>query len=180
MSSALILLFDGVEKVEAISVIDVLRRGRIDVTTASIKNTVVTGAHQVKLTADVVGIPKNIYDVVVIPGGPGVLALRHNAQIENLIQKQYESSRLVAAICAAPIILNDLGILEKHRHTAHFSMVNNLPNARLHEMVVTDGHVITACGPAAGINFGLAILEHLTTVDSAKEVAHAMMCDASL
>ena len=180
MSSALVLLFDGVEEIEAISAIDVLRRGRIDVTTASIKNATVTGAHQIKLTADIVGIPQNVYDAVVIPGGPGILALRHNAQIENLIQQQYESSRLVAAICAAPIILNDLGILEKHRYTAHASMINELPNARLHEMVVTDGHVITACGPAAGVNFGLAILKYLTTVDLAKGVAHAMMCDTSL
>ena len=175
MTSALLLLFDGVEETEAIATIDVLRRGQIDVTTASLSGKTITSSHQVKITADVEGIPDNTYDAVIIPGGS--LAIRHNAQIENLVQKQYESGRLVAAICAAPIILHDLGILEKHHYTAHYSMVDELPKARLHEPVVIDGCVITGCGPAAGINFGLAILKYLTSVSGAQRVAHAMMCD---
>jgi 4-methyl-5(b-hydroxyethyl)-thiazole monophosphate biosynthesis len=83
----------------------------------------------------------------------------------------------VAAICAAPILLHDLGILDKHHHTAHFSMKDELKDARTHELAVMDGNIITGCGPAGGINFGLAILEYLANMMIVREVAHGMMCD---
>jgi 4-methyl-5(b-hydroxyethyl)-thiazole monophosphate biosynthesis len=97
--------------------------------------------------------------------------------VENLIRRQYESGRLVAAICAAPILLHDLKILDKHHYTAHFSMEKELKGARFHELVISDGNVITGCGPAAGINFGLAILKYLDSIESVRVISHGMMCD---
>ncbi|MDR0418034.1 MAG: DJ-1/PfpI family protein [Puniceicoccales bacterium] len=178
MSTALIILFPGFEEIEAISTIDVLRRGGVDVTIAALngeKN--ITGAHHITCVADVVGIPAKEFDAIIIPGGAGVLRLRHNTEIENLIRKQYESGRLVAAICAAPILLHDLEILNKHRHTAHFSMKDTLKDALVHELTVVDGNIITGCGPASGINFSLAILEYLINITLVREIAHGMMCD---
>ncbi|MDR1367071.1 MAG: DJ-1/PfpI family protein [Puniceicoccales bacterium] len=178
MSTALIILFPGFEEIEAISTIDVLRRGGIGVTMAALdgeKN--ITGAHHITCVADVVGIPTEEFDAIIIPGGAGVLRLRHNTEIKNLIRKQYESGKLVAAICAAPILLHDLEILDKHRHTAHFSMKDELKDAQVHELTVVDGNIITGCGPAGGINFALAILEYLVSIAVVREVAHGIMCD---
>ncbi|MDE6576412.1 MAG: DJ-1/PfpI family protein [Opitutales bacterium] len=181
MSTACVLLFDGFEEIEAISTVDVLRRGGVEVMTASLAAPTVTGAHQLALKAETsiedlrTGKSQALFDALIIPGGPGVLQWRHNPVVSGLIQQYYQASHLVAAICAAPILLYDLGILEKHRYTAHFSMEELTPHARLHELVVTDGNIITGCGPAAGIPFGLAILRYLTNTEIVKKVAHGMM-----
>jgi 4-methyl-5(b-hydroxyethyl)-thiazole monophosphate biosynthesis len=178
MKTALVILFPNFEEIEAVATIDVLRRGNVDVTVASLhgeKN--VTGAHKITCMADVVGIPAEDFDALIIPGGPGIAQLRHSEKLEELILRQYEAGRLLAAICAAPLLLQDVGILDKHHHTAHFSLAEELPDARTHELVVSDGNVITGCGPAGGINFGLAILKYLENMESVRGVMHGMMCD---
>jgi 4-methyl-5(b-hydroxyethyl)-thiazole monophosphate biosynthesis len=178
MKSVLVFLFTDFEEIEAISVIDVLRRGGMRVVAASLtgeKN--VVGAHKISCLADVIGIPDEHFDAIIIPGGAGVLRLRNDKKILKFIREQYDKEKLIAAICAAPILLHDAGILEKHQYTCHFSMVSEMKNARLHEAVVRDGPIITACGPAAGINFGLAIIEFLANMPLVSEIAHGMMCD---
>ncbi|MDR1590402.1 MAG: DJ-1/PfpI family protein [Puniceicoccales bacterium] len=178
MKSALVFLFTDFEEIEAISTIDVLRRGGINVVVVSLtgeKN--VVGAHKIVCLADVIGIPENDFDAIIIPGGHGVLQLRSDKKLLKFIQEQYDKGKLMAAICAAPILLHDGGILDKHHYTCHFSMLSELKEGRVHELVVSDGNVITACGPAAGINFGLAILEFFANVAVVREVAHGMMCD---
>jgi 4-methyl-5(b-hydroxyethyl)-thiazole monophosphate biosynthesis len=178
MESALVFLFTDFEEIEAISTIDVLRRGGVNVIVTSLTNEqTVVGAHKITCLADVIGIPENDFDAIIIPGGPGVLRLRNDKKISKFIQEQYDNGKLIAAICAAPVLLHDIGILEKHRYTCHFSMVSELKEARIHELVVSDGNVITACGPGAGIKFGLAILEFFANVSLVREVAHGMMCD---
>jgi 4-methyl-5(b-hydroxyethyl)-thiazole monophosphate biosynthesis len=178
MKSALVFLFTDFEEIEAISTIDVLRRGGINVVVASLTNEKnVAGAHKIVCLADVVGIPDRDFDAIVIPGGPGVLRLRNDKNMLKFIQEQYDKGKLMAAICAAPILLHDGGILDKHHYTCHFSMLSELKEGRIHELVVSDGNVITACGPGAGINFGLAILEFFENVSLVREVAHGMMCD---
>lgn len=176
MNTARVLLFDGVEEIEAVSTIDVLRRGGVEVITTSLAAPTVAGAHQIVLTAETsVTNDMAMCDALVIPGGPGILQWRHQALVSDLIQQYYQASHLVAAICAAPILLHDLGILAKHRYTAHFSMEELAPHARLHELTVTDGNIITGCGPAAAIPFGLAILRALTDTEIVKKVSHGMM-----
>jgi 4-methyl-5(b-hydroxyethyl)-thiazole monophosphate biosynthesis len=176
MKSALIFLFTGFEEIEAVSTIDVLRRGGIRVVSASLtgeKN--VTGAHQITCLADVIGIPEENFDAILIPGGPGVFHLRSDKNISKFIREQYDEGKLIAAICAAPVLLHDAGILENHRYTCHFSVLSELSDARTHEAVVSDGNVITACGPGAGINFGLAIVEFFSNIPLVREIAHGMM-----
>jgi 4-methyl-5(b-hydroxyethyl)-thiazole monophosphate biosynthesis len=178
MKSALVFLFTDFEEIEAISTIDVLRRGGVRVVAASLTGEkIVVGAHKILCLADVVGIPDEHFDAIIIPGGAGVLGLRSDKKLLKFIREQYDKEKLIAAICAAPILLHDMGILEKHHYTCHFSMISEMKNARLREAVVRDGNIITACGPAAGINFGLAIAEFLATMPSVREIAHGMMCD---
>jgi 4-methyl-5(b-hydroxyethyl)-thiazole monophosphate biosynthesis len=178
MKSALVFLFTDFEEIEAISTIDVLRRGGINVVTASLTDEkYVVGAHKITCLADVVDIPKDDFDAVVIPGGPGVLRLRNDKKISKFIREQYDNGKLMAAICAAPVLLYDGDILDKHHYTCHFSMLQELKEGRIHESVVSDGNVITACGPGAGIKFGLAILDFLANMPVVREVAHGMMCD---
>lgn len=172
---ALLVLFNGFEELEAVSTIDLLRRGKVDVTTVAIGGQQeVTGSHNLTLLADTAQIPEELYDALIIPGGPGVLALRHHATVENLIQQYYNNQRIVAAICAAPILLSDLGLLKNHQYTAHFSMLRELPEAQSQERVVVDGKLITGSGPAAGMHFGLAILQALSNLEVVREVAHAL------
>ncbi|MDR2200679.1 MAG: DJ-1/PfpI family protein [Puniceicoccales bacterium] len=178
MKKAVIVLFTDFEEIEAISTIDVLRRGGVKVTVASLTDELaVTGAHGITCFADVIAIPEGDFDALIIPGGPGVLRLRGDKALAKIIQNAYDEGKLIGAICAAPILLHDLGILEKHHHTCHFSMAAELKEARTYESVVSDGNVITGCGPGAGIKFGLAILEFLNNVALVREVAHGMMSD---
>jgi 4-methyl-5(b-hydroxyethyl)-thiazole monophosphate biosynthesis len=178
MKSALIILFPDFEEIEAIGTIDVLRRGKMEVLAASLAGGKrVTGAHGISCEADVIGIPEKNFDAIIIPGGPGVLRLRNDKILIKFILEQYNLGKLIAAICAAPVLLNDSGILEKHHYTCHFSMISELKNASLHESVVSDGNVITACGPAAAINFGLAILRFFESIAVIRKVSHEMMCN---
>ncbi|MDR3317255.1 MAG: DJ-1/PfpI family protein [Puniceicoccales bacterium] len=178
MKSVLIFLFNDFEEVEAISTIDVLRRGGIEVIIASLtgeKN--VIGAHKITCVADIIGIPEDDFDAIIIPGGSGVLSLRNDEKILKMIRRHYDKGKLIAAICAAPILLHDMGILEKHHYTCHFSMISEMKDARTHELVVSDGNMITGCGPAAAINFGLAIVEFFSNIQTVRQIAHVMMCD---
>jgi 4-methyl-5(b-hydroxyethyl)-thiazole monophosphate biosynthesis len=178
MKSALIFLFTDFEEIEAISAVDVLRRAGTRVVVASLTGEkIVVGAHKISCLTDIVGIPDDHFDAVIIPGGGGVLRLRSDKNLLKFIGEQYDKGKLIAAICAAPILLYDLGILEKHQYTCHFSMISEMKNARLDEAVVRDSNVITGCGPAAGINFALAIVEFLENMPLVSEIAHGMMCD---
>ncbi|MDR1303551.1 MAG: DJ-1/PfpI family protein, partial [Puniceicoccales bacterium] len=138
---------------------------------------IVVGAHKISCLADAVGISDDHFDAIIIPGGAGVLRLKNDKNMLKFVREQYDKEKLIAAICAAPILLHDLGILEKHQYTCHFSMISEMKNARLDEAVVRDGNVITGCGPAAGINFGLAIVEFLENMSLVSEIARGMMCD---
>ncbi|MDR2807308.1 MAG: DJ-1/PfpI family protein [Puniceicoccales bacterium] len=178
MKSALIILFPDFEEIEAVSTIDVLRRGGMRVVLTAINSeSNVVGAHGITCIADDVRLPEDLFDAVIIPGGPGVLRLRNDKILSKFILKHYNQGKLIAAICAAPLLLHDLGILDKHNYTCHFSVTATLKNAQHNESVVCDKNVITACGPAAGINFGLAILKFFESIQNVRDIAYGMMCN---
>lgn len=120
MPNACVLLADGFEEIEAIVVIDVLRRAGIDVVTVGTRGTQVTGSHGVPIEADstLETCADTNWDAVVLPGGlPGATNLRDDEQVRELLRRQHESGRTVAAICAAPIALGSAGVLEGRRAT---------------------------------------------------------------
>lgn len=174
--SALLVLFNGVEEIEAICTLDILRRGGVDVKTISVDSQpVIVGAHEISIAVDLINIPDNMPEFLIIPGGPGVFKLRNNESIRALIQKQNEQQLGIAAICAAPILLDDLSLLDGRNFTAHNSLESDLPRGLFFEQVVVDGNITTACGPGAAMQFAFSILEQLTSKETRDIVAKQMM-----
>jgi 4-methyl-5(b-hydroxyethyl)-thiazole monophosphate biosynthesis len=177
MAKALVLLATGFEEIEAVSIIDILRRANIDVTSASLGEKNVVGAHGITVLADkkLEAIGSTQYDVVVLPGGqPGSNNLRDDARVLKLLREQHAAGRFVAAICAAPIALEAAGLLKGKAATSYPGY--DLPSAKYStERVVVDGHVVTSRAPSTAIEFSLAIVEWLENPSVANKLREAML-----
>lgn len=174
----LCLLVDGFEEIETIAPVDLLRRSGAEVVTASLTGSrTVTGRCAVTIEADAMlaGVRDEPFDLLFIPGGPGVKALREDGQAATLARKFAESGKLVAAICAAPTVFADAGLLAGKRYTAHFSVYGELAGALAGEKVVEDGNLITSRGAGTAIEFGLALVKRLYGGARSKEIADAIM-----
>lgn len=175
--TALVILFTGVEEVEAVTPIDLLRRAGVEVTVASLgPERRITGRCNITLEAetDLTGALESSFDALVLPGGPGVKHLRATPSVIELVERQAASGRLVAAICAAPTVLKDAGVLLGRKHTAHFGVATELPEMLKSKAVVTDGNVITSRGAGTAIPFALEIIRALQSPEAADEVAAAI------
>jgi len=166
----LVLLATGFEEIEATGTIDVLRRGDIQTTTASITgNLEVVGAHNIYVRADTLFENINIdnYDAIVLPGGgPGSLMLKEHPAVRKAVTDFYNSGKLVAAICAAPRVFGDLGLLQGKKATCYPGIEPELKGAILTDApAVTDGNIITGKGPGFVFDFALAILNYLYKSD---------------
>src|SRR6478609_596303 len=117
MATALVLLADGFEEIEAVTIIDVLRRGDVNVTTASLGGSHVRGSHDIVLEADTLleSVSVSDYDALVLPGGPAAKTLREDARAQATIKQAAETGKLVAAVCAAPTALDAAGVLTGKR-----------------------------------------------------------------
>jgi 4-methyl-5(b-hydroxyethyl)-thiazole monophosphate biosynthesis len=172
--TVLVILAEGFEEIEAVTPIDLLRRAGAVVTVASLAAGIhVAGRSAIILHADLPldGVTESHFDCVVLPGGPGVQKLREDARVLEIVKRQNEVKGWLAAICAAPLVLNTCGILEGKRYTAHFSVAAELPGALLDERVVQDGHLITSRGAGTALDFGLKLVEVLFTEKRAVEIA---------
>ncbi|CAK9834170.1 Protein dj-1beta [Anthophora retusa] len=179
--TAILLLADGSEEMEAVITTDVLRRGGIDVTVAGLSDSpCIKCSRDVKICADekfqdVIG---KKYDVVVLPGGlGGSKAFATSAEVGKLLQEQEKENRVIAAICAAPTALKAHGIAKGKQITSYPAMKAELADdyKYLEDKVVIDGNLITSRGPATAFAFGLAIVEKLVDKQTADDVAKAML-----
>ncbi|MEM5772798.1 MAG: DJ-1/PfpI family protein [Candidatus Aenigmatarchaeota archaeon] len=173
----LVLLADGFEEIEAITVIDVLRRAGIEVDTVGITAGWVTGSHNVKVMADkkLSEIDVDRYDGIVLPGGSkGVANLMKSSKVKEFLEKMNEKNKLIAAICAAPSILAKYHLLDNKRATIYPGMERELPYPR-DEKVVIDANVITSQGPGTAMEFALAIVEKLLGKEKAWELREQMV-----
>lgn len=176
MTTALLLLADGFEEIEAVTIIDVLRRGNVAVTTASLGGKHVTGSHQISIEADVLfdGISVGDFDALVLPGGPAAKTLREDARAQAAIKSAADAGKLVAAVCAAPTALEAAGVLAGKRATVYPG--NRLPSAvQVAANVVEDGNVITGSGPATAMEFALKLVERLSGADAARTTAERLL-----
>lgn len=174
----LCLLVDGFEEIETIAPIDLLRRASVEVVTASLTDSLqITGRCAVTIKADakLANLDAQSFDLLFLPGGPGVKALRVDGRAAKLALTYVAAGKLVAAICAAPTILHDVGLLAGKRFTAHFSVHTELPAALGQEAVVEDGLIITSRGAGTALAFGLALVRRLRGQPAADEVARAIM-----
>ncbi|MDR1202319.1 MAG: DJ-1/PfpI family protein [Tannerellaceae bacterium] len=180
MKKAFIFLAPGFEEIEATGIIDVLRRGEIETTVVSIiDDYIVLGAHGIALVADVLFEETDFSeaDALILPGGmPGSSNLNAFEPLKELFVKHYESGKIVAAICAAPLVLGGLGILKGRRATCYPGYESQLTGAILtDEPVVVDGNVITGKGPGFVFDFGLTLVNVLKGPSEAEEVAGGLL-----
>ncbi len=174
----LCLLVPGFEEMETIAPVDLLRRAGAEVVVASVTGArLVTGRCQVTVQADATldEVTGQEFDLLLIPGGPGVKALRADGRAAQLAKAYVQRGKPVGAICAAPTVLSDAGVLAGKRFTAHFSVRNELPQALDDARVIEDGNIITSRGAGTAADFGLALVRRLFGEAAAQEVAKAIM-----
>jgi 4-methyl-5(b-hydroxyethyl)-thiazole monophosphate biosynthesis len=173
---ALVPLAEGFEELEAVTIVDVLRRGGVEVTLAALDESPVTGSHGIVVHADTEldRVDASGFDAVVLPGGPAAKRLRDDARIRAIVQGAAQRGKLVAALCAAPIALEAAGVLAGRRATVYPG--NELPSAELvEERVVIDGNVVTSRGPGTALEFSLALVGLLVGREKSESLARAMI-----
>lgn len=165
MTKALVPLAEGFEELEAVTLIDLLRRASIEVITAGLRDGVVEGAHGVRIVPDMTldAALAGEYDMVVLPGGmPGATHLKEDARILALLKQMAAAGKYTAAICAAPMVLAEAGVLAGRKATSYPGFLDGLADVRAgSEAVVQDGTVLTSRGPGTAMDFALALIEAL-------------------
>ena len=176
MAKVLVPLAQGCEELEAVTIIDLLRRAQIEVVTAGLDQQTVTASRGVRLVpdTDLDTALRQDYDMVVLPGGlPGADHLDHDPRIRSLLKKMAAGKKYTAAICAAPRALANAGVLEGKRVTAYPGVLDkmNLAHTSItHEAIVVDEHVITSRGPGTAMDFALTLIETLLGKQKRDEV----------
>jgi 4-methyl-5(b-hydroxyethyl)-thiazole monophosphate biosynthesis len=176
--NVLVPLAEGFEEIEAMTVVDVLRRAGIKVTTAGIPGTMISGSHGVRVMADVKldsAVEKDFDALVLVGGSPGYTNLSKSGRLMKLVGNFHRDRKLVAAICGAPTVLAEAGILANVKATVYPGLEKYIPKPR-NERTIIDGNIITSQGPATAMEFSLAIVEHLAGKDAVKNVRQQLVC----
>lgn len=182
MATVLVPLANGFEEIEALTVVDVLRRGSQKVVTASIENGLeVVGSHGIEVKADALlpDVVDEAYDAIVLPGGGGgTERLRRCTALIHRLQRQAGEKRLLCAICAAPAVLVDAGVLDREvQVTCYPTCQMELDRPWTPAPVVVDGNVITGQAPGTALLFALVVLKTLAGEAAAEGVARRMVTD---
>lgn len=180
MSEVSIFLADGFEEIEGLTTVDLLRRAGIQAETVSImEKKKVTGSHQIIVKADKKFDKADFAntEMLVLPGGlKGTQNLKEHAGLRKLILDFNEKGKYVAAICAAPTILGELGLLKGKKATCYPSMEDGLAGAEVvREAAVADGTIITGRGMGASIEFALKLIEALRDQETAQQIAQQIV-----
>ncbi|MBN1115563.1 MAG: DJ-1/PfpI family protein [Bacteroidales bacterium] len=180
MKKAFVHFAQGFEEIEALTIVDVLRRAEIPTEMVSVTGQrQVTGAHGIKITADIVFEDVNYEEsaMVILPGGmPGSKNLLDHAGLAEVIKKKAAASEPLAAICAAPMVFGELGVLQGKEAVCYPGFESHLKGATVKDdLSLRSGNVITGRGPGAALNFALEIVEVLKGKDAANALAHGMI-----
>ncbi len=170
MKRVLVPLAEGFEELEAVTIIDILRRAGIDVVVASLAGSPVTGSHGIRIAADTPlgALAEQDFDMIALPGGmPGADHLKKDPRIAEIVRRLHAAGRPVAAICAAPMVLAAAGVLDGRRATSYPGFLEDAGKATVvGDAVVDDGGVITSRGPGTALDFALALVEVLAGRDT--------------
>ena len=179
MPNALVILAPGFEEIEAITVVDLLRRASIEVTTAGLENNPITGSHDIPVISDVYyeDISHNDFDLLILPGGqPGTNNLKKNPLILEWIEDRFKKGKKIAAICAAPTVLHAAGITEGIELTSYPSEEKFFSSSKyLKEAVVKHNTITTSRGVGTAIPFALAIITDLKGDALARGIADKIL-----
>jgi len=183
MSSVLVPIAKGFEEIEAVSIIDVLRRAEVEVLVASLdEEKLVKGANGITIQTDIQVKEINVdtLDMVILPGGwDGTYALADDENIQNILKEMDAKGKNIAAICAAPYALNKAGVL-KQNYTCYPSVEEQIREEGYQgdkSMVVEDANVMTSRGPATAICFALAIVKKLKGEETYKMLKFGLLAD---
>jgi 4-methyl-5(b-hydroxyethyl)-thiazole monophosphate biosynthesis len=182
MAKVLVALADGFEDIEAVNVVDVLRRGGIEVVTASIHDRAdVKSAHGITMRADALfaDVADDSYEAIVLPGGgEGTANLKRCEPLLERLRRQSQEGLFLCAICAAPTVLVEAGVLGDDQHiTCYPTCVMDIDRPSANVPAVADGNVITGQGPGSALLFSLVVLQALAGERVASRVARAMVTD---
>jgi protein deglycase len=175
LKSAVVLLDNGFEDIEALTPVDILRRGDVNCIIASVDDSLYKSSSRnttIKTDDTLKNIDPDKYEALILPGGiPGATNLRDNENVIDLVKKFYSKGKIVAAICAAPIVLKKAGIIDGKKVTSNPGFKDELGKVDYKEdLVVQDGNIITSRGAATSIYFAFKILENITDESTVKRV----------
>ena len=182
MATVLVPLATGFEEIEAISIIDTVRRSSLEVIVASVDgNADVRGAHGITVKADtsIKNITADDIDMIVLPGGwGGTKILAEDAKVQSLIKEMDAKGKQIGAICAAPFALDKAGVL-KEKFTCYPSVEEDINNMGYDatQKVVSDKNILTSQGPATAICFGLEIIKILLGNDAKEKAKSGLLAD---
>lgn len=180
MKRVIIFVPDGFEEIEAISVIDILRRAdiKVDICSVTGKN-ILVGSHNISIVSDVTKsvVKCEDYDACVLPGGmPGARTLANDEFVRSFFVEMNSRGKLCCAICAAPMALHKFGLLKGKKCVSYPGFLDNCRDVILmNGSVQVDGNIITAIGPAAAAEFAFCILEAMGLPDAVRELRRGMM-----
>lgn len=174
MKKVLVPLAPGFEEIETVTVVDILRRAGARVVLAGTEEGLIEGSRGVKIMADshVDQIDPHDFDLIVLPGGqPGTTHLQKNPRVLEILKKMHQANKQIAAICAAPMVLQTAGILKDCAITSHPSVREHLEEVKYSESrVVIDGNIITSRSPGTALEFALKLVEILFGKDRMEAV----------
>ncbi|MFP3874421.1 MAG: DJ-1 family glyoxalase III [Thiohalophilus sp.] len=185
MANVLIPLAQGCEELEAVTVIDLLRRAGVEVTTVGLDDQPVRASRGTVLIPDTTleAVLDREFDMIVLPGGlPGADHLNNDPRIHTLLLQMTDAGKYTAAICAAPKVLASAGLLNGKRATSFPGALDNIrtDNLQYEQIpVVVDGKVITSRGPGTAMDFALTLIEHLQGKAKRDEVEAALQRPAA-
>jgi protein deglycase len=175
MATALVILAPGFEEIEAVTIIDLLRRGGVDVTVAGLDRNMVVGSHGIAVKPDIYyeEVDGLACDMLILPGGqPGTDNMKSNPTLIQWIQRRQQSGQWIAAICAAPSVLYAAGITDQVKLTSYPSEAHLFREEQYQEdPVVVDGNIITSRGVGTAIDFSLTLVGLLVNEPAAKELS---------
>lgn len=178
MKSVAVLLAEGFEEIEALAVVDILRRAQIKCDICSLNKGLVTGSHLITVKSDcsLEDIDIDSYNAIVLPGGmPGSKNLKENKKVIEFVKKFKKEGKIIGAICAAPIVLKEAEVIKDINITSYPSFKEELDNGCYKdELVVYHNNIITGRGPGASLHFGLKLVEILQGEDISKKLREEM------
>ncbi len=184
LKKALVFLASGFEEIEALTIVDILRRCHIETVLVGLKTGLVEGAHGIKVMPDkfIDEVEMDEFGAIICPGGsPGFKNLRENARVIKIVQMAHAQNKIVAAICAAPTVLSDAGVIRGKMCTIYPGMENELMKGggklREGDLVVVDENVVTSMGPATAIVFTLKLAEMLVEKKVVEEITKNLLAD---
>jgi len=181
MASVLVPIANGFEEIEAVSLIDVMRRGGIEVVTASLDDREVHGANGIAIVANnkIADVRAEDFDMIVLPGGHNnAMALKESPRVQELLKAFDSAGKNVGAICAAPMALHEAGLI-KNKYTCYPSYEEQIGIEKFtdKQKVVIDGNIMTSRGPGTAICFGLEIVKVLVGEETYEGLKKGLLAD---